>query len=100
MKALVYRRFGPPEVVGVEEAPNPEPGARDVRVRVHATAVTTSTMLALPLAAAWVCMSELCVDLLSAATASLTRAPKLGPPDSPLKPLAMLDGSVSLARLA
>lgn len=42
MKALVYRRFGPPEVVGVEEVPNPEPGARDVRVRVHATAVTTS----------------------------------------------------------
>ena len=52
-----------------------------------ATAVTTSTIFALPAAAAWLCVSALCEVLLSAATASLTSAPKLWPPDASLADL-------------
>lgn len=37
MQAAVYRKFGGPEVVGIEEVPTPEPRAGEVRVRVRAT---------------------------------------------------------------
>ena len=39
MKAVVYDRFGPPEVMRMTELPNPCPSAGEVTVRVHATAV-------------------------------------------------------------
>jgi NADPH:quinone reductase-like Zn-dependent oxidoreductase len=39
VRAAVYRRYGPPEVVRIEEVPTPVPGPKDVLVRVHATTV-------------------------------------------------------------
>lgn len=39
MKALVYDRFGPPEVLEIRERPTPEPGPGEVLVRVHAIPV-------------------------------------------------------------
>src|SRR5262245_24264680 len=37
MRAVVHDRYGPPEVLHLEEVPRPVPGAGDVVVRVHAT---------------------------------------------------------------
>ncbi|QIE40502.1 NAD(P)-dependent alcohol dehydrogenase [Rhodobacteraceae bacterium SC52] len=42
MKAAVYRRYGPPNVVTVAETPRPVPGPSDVLVEVAATSVTTA----------------------------------------------------------
>src|SRR5471030_740493 len=39
MRAAVYRRYGPPEVVRIEEVPRATPGPNEVLVRVHATTV-------------------------------------------------------------
>ncbi len=39
MKALVLRAYGPPENLQIEERTRPEPGAGEVLVRVHTTAV-------------------------------------------------------------
>jgi NADPH:quinone reductase-like Zn-dependent oxidoreductase len=39
MKAAVHTRYGPPDVVRIEEVPRPIPGDKDVLVRVHATTV-------------------------------------------------------------
>lgn len=41
MRAAIVDRYGPPEVVHVAEVPRPNPGRRDVLVRVHAAAVTS-----------------------------------------------------------
>lgn len=41
MRAAVVDRYGPPEVVRVEEVPRPTPGRGEVRVRVRAAAVTS-----------------------------------------------------------
>jgi len=41
MKALTYRRYGPPDVVTVSEVRKPTPRDHDVLVRVHASTVTT-----------------------------------------------------------
>ncbi|MBN1249214.1 MAG: alcohol dehydrogenase catalytic domain-containing protein, partial [Anaerolineae bacterium] len=39
MKAVRYHDYGGPEVLCYEDAPIPEPGPRDVLVRVHAAGV-------------------------------------------------------------
>lgn len=41
MRAAVYRKYGPPDVVSIEEVPQPVPGALDVLVRMRATSVTS-----------------------------------------------------------
>ncbi|PKQ15731.1 MAG: NAD(P)-dependent alcohol dehydrogenase [Actinobacteria bacterium HGW-Actinobacteria-7] len=42
MKAVVCTRYGPPEVLRVEERETPVPRKNEVRVRIRATAVTSS----------------------------------------------------------
>ena len=39
MKAVVIHRFGPPEVLIYEDVPDPQPGAGEIRIRVHAATV-------------------------------------------------------------
>ena len=40
MKAATYYRYGPPEVLRLEEVPNPEPKEKEILIRVHAAEVT------------------------------------------------------------
>lgn len=42
MRAAVYRRYGPPEVVSVAEVPTPTVGPHDLLIRVRATTVSTA----------------------------------------------------------
>ncbi len=42
MKAAVYNRYGPPEVVEVRDIPDPAPGRGELLVRVAASSVTTA----------------------------------------------------------
>ena len=42
MRAVVCTRWGPPEVLRVQELPTPVPRGNEVRVRIRATAVTSS----------------------------------------------------------
>ncbi len=42
MKAAVYDRYGPPEVVYIKEVPRPVPGHGEVLVRIRATAVNAA----------------------------------------------------------
>jgi NADPH:quinone reductase-like Zn-dependent oxidoreductase len=52
MRAVVYDRYGPPDVLRVEQVPTPSPGAGQVLVRVAATSVNLSdweTLLGTPL---------------------------------------------------
>jgi NADPH:quinone reductase-like Zn-dependent oxidoreductase len=42
MRAVVYDRYGPPEVLRIEEVERPAPAEDEVLVRIHATAVTRS----------------------------------------------------------
>lgn len=39
MKAIVLRRYGPPEVLQYEEVPDPEPRAGEIRIRIGAATV-------------------------------------------------------------
>lgn len=39
MRAIVYRRFGSPDVLSLEEMPRPEPGENDVVIKVEASTV-------------------------------------------------------------
>jgi NADPH:quinone reductase len=45
MRAVVIDRPGPPDVLVVRDVPRPLPGAHDVLVRVHATAVNRADLL-------------------------------------------------------
>src|SRR5262245_42968526 len=40
MRAVVYHRYGPPDVLRIAEVPRPEPRADEVLIKVHAAAVT------------------------------------------------------------
>jgi len=42
MRAAVYRRYGPPEVVAVEDVLTPRPGPNDLLIRVRATTVSSA----------------------------------------------------------
>ena len=42
MKAAVYRRFGGPDVVHVEQIADPEPNSNEILIRVHATTVSAA----------------------------------------------------------
>ena len=42
MRAVVHDRYGPPEVLRIEDVPRPVPKADEVLVKVHATSVTRS----------------------------------------------------------
>lgn len=39
MRAAVRTRYGPPEVLSVQDVPKPTPGPRELLVRVHAATV-------------------------------------------------------------
>jgi len=41
MKAAVYERYGPPEVVTIRDVPKPTPGERDILIRTVATTVNS-----------------------------------------------------------
>ncbi|MFS8067534.1 MAG: NAD(P)-dependent alcohol dehydrogenase, partial [Byssovorax sp.] len=42
MKAIVYHRYGQPDVVALAEVPKPTLGDREVLIRIHASTVTTA----------------------------------------------------------
>jgi len=39
MKAAIYTKYGPPEVVSVVEIDNPQPGSKEVLIKIHACTV-------------------------------------------------------------
>jgi NADPH:quinone reductase-like Zn-dependent oxidoreductase len=43
MKALVYKQYGPPDVLELRDAPEPAPKDREVLVRIRATTATRGT---------------------------------------------------------
>lgn len=42
MKVAVYRRYGPPEVIQIQEVEQPVPKDNQVLIRIHATTVSAA----------------------------------------------------------
>ncbi|MBG0831204.1 NAD(P)-dependent alcohol dehydrogenase [Planomonospora sp. ID67723] len=42
MKAVLFTRYGSPDVLGIQEVPKPAPGDKEVLIKVHATSVTSA----------------------------------------------------------
>lgn len=58
MQAVVYRRYGSPDVLQIQELPTPQPGDNEILIRTHATTVTAGDWrvrsLTMPLGFGWI----------------------------------------------
>lgn len=50
MRAAVYRTYGPPDVVGIEDVETPEPKRNEVLIKIHTTTVSSGDWRARSLA--------------------------------------------------